>query len=186
MTTARIQLVKKTKALLAVGLLLGAGLLSSACSKPEPLDGFWGYAWGSPTADVLADSATIAFRLAEEGFGLIREPNRIVLKNVQYGMGYGVVHLDFSPGGGLWHGNVRIQVSSQDEVDSVRNQWEGRFGNASDSGRIDQAAGYTTLWVAGPTLDRDFFSTERMLDLGPDRVAAIDLFLGGCLSGCPL
>jgi hypothetical protein len=186
MNSAGAQLKKKTKAILAVAVVSSIGLLFSACSKPEPLDGFWGYAWGTPMADVLADSATISFRLSEAGFQLIREPNRIVLENVQYGMGYGVVSLDFSLGGGLWHGHVRVPVSSPNEVDSIRNHWEKRFGDPTEPGRIDQAAGYTTFWVAGPTLDRDFFSTERMLDMGPDRVAAIDLFLGGCLSGCPL
>jgi hypothetical protein len=186
MISAQLRWIRKTKATFGVAFALGVGLLSSACSKPDPLDGFWGYAWGTPMADVLADSATIAFRLADDGFQLEREPNRIILKNVQYGMGYGDVRLDFSPGGGLWHGHVRIPVSSQHEVDSVRTQWEGRFGDAKEGGRIDQETAYTTLWVAGPTLDRDFFSTERMLEVGPEEISGIDLFLGGCLSGCPL
>jgi hypothetical protein len=163
---------------------LCATLWTWGCSKHEPVSGFWSYAWGTPEDSVLADSAQIALRLSETGFALEREPGRLRLRHVQYGLGYADVRLDFDAQGRLWHGSVRVEADST-KADSIRTAWQERHGSESPPGRIDTDSGYTTLWSSGGTVDRDYFAPNVPASES-GAIDAMDLFYGGCLAGCPL
>jgi hypothetical protein len=148
------------------------------------VSGFWEYAWGTHQDSVLADSVQIASRLSEAGFALEREPGRLRFRHVQFGLGYADLRLDFDSHGALWHGVVRVEADSR-QADSIRASWRKHHGRESREGRIDTDSGYTTFWSTGSTVDRHYFARRAA---SPDRleIRALDLFYGGCLSGCPL
>ena len=159
-------------------------LLLSACGKHEPVGGVFDYAWGTPMDRVLADSAQIAQRLSGEGFKLIREPGRLTFYNVQYGLGFATVRLDFDEKGALWHGVARVAADSF-ASDSIHAAWRKKHGRESDPGRIDTDSGYTTFWATGSTVDRHYFAPPPNLRPA-EHVRALELFHGGCIAGCPL
>lgn len=165
-------------------LCLTTGLLLSACSKREPVSGFWGYPWGTPVDSVLADSVDIARSLSEQGFTLVREPGRLRMRHVQFGMGYGDVRLDFDSQGKLWHGAVRVEADRV-RADSIRSVWREHHGREKGPNRIATDGGYTTFWSSGSTVDRDYFA-PRPSATASREIRALDLFYGGCLADCPL
>ena len=169
---------------MTTALAAGAGMLSAGCGKREPVSGFWNYPWGTSMDSVLADSSRIAGRLSEAGFGMVREPGRLRFRHVQFGLGYAEVRLDFDGQGRLWHGVARV-VAGTEQADSIRSAWRDHHGRENSSGRIDTDSGYTTYWYSGSTVDRHYFAPSPALPPATT-IRAIDLFYGGCLSGCPL
>lgn len=167
----------------AAGWLIVFALLTG-CSRHEPVTGLFGYPWGTSIDKVLADSADIEVRYTEPGFALLRQPGRVYLLHVQYGLGFGDIRLDFDESGALWHGMVRVKADLS-QADSIRDQWHKTYGRESGDGRIETDSGYTTFWATGATVDRHFYSPV-VSELAPSRVRALEIFHGGCLTGCPL
>jgi hypothetical protein len=166
------------------GIALVAVLLQMlACSSPEPVDGFWGYRWGTSIDSVLADSADIRTRFGSNRYRFSRSGQRLVFDGVQYGLGYDRVSLDFSPTHGLWHGRVRVFTTA---VDSVLEGLQDKYGRETSAHRIESPAGYITYWQTRDWLDRDFFAADRRPDWTAADVHSLEAFAGGCPVECPL
>lgn len=169
---------------LVIFSLLCCGLCS--CSQVDPQDGFWNYPWGTHRDTILADSINIEFKLSREGFEIIQENQRLIFSEVQYGMGYAQVELDFTRQGELWHGRVRVKANTELSFDSIATQWRDFYGGASDDMEIRQDEGYSTIWRSALWLDRDFYSTRLMPRRDAGGISSIDMLVGGCLTECPL
>jgi len=164
--------------------LLCCGLCS--CSQVDPQDGFWNYPWGTHRDTILADSTNIEFKLSREGHKIIQEDHRLILSEVQYGMGYAQVELDFTRQGELWHGRVRVKADSELSFDSIATHWRDFYGGSANDMEIRQDEGYSTIWRSALWLDRDFYSTRLMPRLDAGGISSFDMLVGGCLTGCPL
>lgn len=164
--------------------LLCFGLMS--CSQVDPQDGFWSYAWGTNRDTILADSINIKTKLSQDGFSISREKHRLVLDDVQYGMGYGTLELDFTSQGELWHGRIRVRATPETSFDSIVAHWQTLYGGETDDIEIHQEEGYSTIWRSAMWLDRDFYSTRLLPRRDAAGIASIDMLVGGCLTGCPL
>lgn len=180
---ARLKSARRLSRRLSGAACACALLLLSACGKHEPVVGVFEYPWGTPIDKVLFDSASIAVRLAGDGFKMIREPDRVTFYKVQYGLGFATVRLDFDETGALWHGVARVEADAK-AADSIHAAWRKKHGRESD-GRIDTDSGYTTFWATGSTVDRHYFAPAPH-ERPADHVRALELFYGGCISGCPL
>jgi hypothetical protein len=163
-------------------LVLGV-LQMGACSRPEPVDEFWGYPWGTSIDSVLADTAHIRTRFGSDRYRVTRAGDRLVFDDVQYGFGYDRVTLDFTPTAGLWHGRVRIFTTA---VDSVLKGLRDEYGKETSSHRIESAAGYVTYWQTRDWLDRDFYAADRAPEWSATEVRSLEVFAGGCPVECPL
>lgn len=169
---------------MTTSLAAGVGMWLAGCGKREPVSGFWNYPWGTSMDSVVADSSRIAGKLAEDGFAMLREPGRLRFRHVQFGLGYAEVRLDFDGQGRLWHGVARVAADAE-QADSIRSAWRDHHGREKTPGHIDTDSGYTTYWFSGSTVDRHYFAPSAAMPPSSP-VRTIDLFYGGCLSGCPL
>jgi hypothetical protein len=179
----------RVRAPLTVALLLTvtvAAALVGGCGKRDPIDGVWSYEWGTPLDSILTDSADIQHRLGRHDFRMTREPYRLAFDDVQFGMGYDRVVLDFDSEGRLWHGRARTAIESADAADSIIDSWHDRYGRETADRRIGGPDGYSTWWRTAIWLDRHFYAAQGASGLEAGDVLSIDLFGGGCLSGCPL
>lgn len=172
---------------LAITLLGCMALAALSCSgTPEPVNGFWSYKWGTPYDTILADSADLKYRLGGDRFQLTRNSVRMTFEDVQYGMGYNRVVLDFTPDGRLWHGNVRIPLVDESTIDSAVKTLHDRFGDETGTRKIEGDSGYITYWYTRSWLDRDFYSATVSPNIDPATIKRIDLLYGGCPTTCAI
>lgn len=166
--------------------VLAVSLALFSCSKPEPIDGVWGYAWGTSYAQVYADTADLKYRLGGPSFTFTADPLRLTFFDAQYGLGYGRVTLDFTPDGRLWHGSVRTEIIGSQTVDSTLQTMHRRFGKETAKRTIRQESGSVVWWQTPLWLDRDFFAPDPAPDFDLHKIRAIDVLHRGCLTECPI
>jgi hypothetical protein len=157
----------------------------ASCSKREPIDGFWGYNWGTPYDSVLVDSADIRQRLSGERFRMVRDTLQIVFFDAQYGMGYDRVTLDFTEDGRLWHGGVTTSILG-DAADSILHGLRKAYGSEAATRRFQQDTGYVTYWQTRDWFYRDFFAADLTPSISAQDVKRIDLMHGGCPTECAI
>jgi len=167
-------------------LVLVVGLALSSCSQSEPINEFWGYAWGTPFREIYADTADLKYRLGGPSFAFHADPLRIEFFDAQYGLGYGRVTLDFTPDGRLWHGAVRTEITDSGTVDSTLQTMYVRYGKETSRRTVRREGGSIVWWQTALWLDRDFFSDDLAPQFDARNIRAIDLLHRGCLTDCPI
>lgn len=178
--------LKHLRSAINVGLAILPALVALAftsCSKREPVDGFWNYKWGTTYDQVRADSADIRQRLAGERFRIARDTMQVSYFDVQYGLGYDDIALDFTQDGKLWHGRV-ITSTIGGADDSVLSGLKRSYGSEVSPRRFEQPGGFVTYWQTRDWFYRDYFSAALTPVINAQDVKRIDLMHGGCPTEC--